>query len=134
MTERLADLPPVLAAIAEVAGIEAALKVARAYGGTRVTMPLLPDGDNWLKAVVGSEAAAAIIQTLGSTRRVDIPLGPSASYFRTRREQVLQMRKLTDEGLNAPAIARRLGTTERSVRRWWARWKISDPNQGELFG
>ncbi len=125
------DLPPVLAAIARVAGEAAALKIAEAHGGTRVTLPVGP-GSNWLTTLVGREAAAAIVEELGAARRVDIPIGPEAGYLGSRRGFIQKLRERTDAGDTAPQIARALGTTERGVRRWWARWRIEDNRQGQL--
>lgn len=129
-----AELPPVLATIADAAGLDAALAIARAHGGTRVVTPTLASGHNWLTDLVGPERAAEIVEALGPARRIDMPLGPDALYLASRRKMVQRMRELTEQQMSAPEIARLVGTTERSVRRWWARWRHVDPNQADLFG
>lgn len=130
----MSELPPLLETVAEAAGLEAALKIARAYGGTRVTVPTLANGRNWLTELVGEELAGRVIEALGPAQRLDIPLGPDALYLATRRQLLRRMRELSEQGASAGQIARELGTTERSVRRWWAIWRHADPNQGDLFG
>lgn len=53
-------LPPLLAEIAEVAGLDAALALAEARGGSRITIPARPRPDHWFAQTVGMEAAEKI--------------------------------------------------------------------------
>lgn len=120
MSEELDELPPVLAAIAEAAGLDAALAIARQHGGTRVKVPTLATGTNWLTSLVGHQAAAAIIETLGPARAIDVPLGPEGLkggyYHMSRTTFARRIQELEERGATAPQIARALGVTERAVR------------------
>jgi hypothetical protein len=110
------DLPPLLSSIAEIAGEAAALAVARAHGGTRVTVPVRAEGTNWLTAIVGPAAAVVLIDRLGGGTRIDIPLGPEGRVFGSRRQLEQQFDALVAEGKSGTAIARILGVTDRTVR------------------
>lgn len=82
-----ANLPAILAEIAEVAGYEAALAIADVRGGTQIYIPPVPDADHWLCRLIGVEAARKVADqlTLGvGPRRVDLPLGPSGHQARVR--------------------------------------------------
>lgn len=108
-------LPGILAEIAEVAGPEAALKVAQARGGTKAYFSARPREDNWLVAAVGSETAAQIGAYFASGHggiELDVPLGPVAGRSVVWRE----IRRRHDAGENKPQIARALRVSERSVQ------------------
>lgn len=125
------ELPDLLARIAEVAGIDAAIAVARAKGGTKAYFPLQPNAGHWLVEAVGATAAAAICRDLVSGVKgaeIDVPFGPTGSWAEIRR----RVAELDRAGHSAPSIARACGITERSVRRSRAR-RRGDPNQGSLF-
>ena len=83
-----ANLPAILAEIAEVAGYDAALAIADVRGGTQVYIPPMPDADHWLCQLIGIEAARKVADRLtagvGVGRRVDLPLGPSGAQARLR--------------------------------------------------
>lgn len=126
------DLPPILATIAAAAGEPVALTIAAAYGGTRVTIPAAA-GKNWLTGLVGADAAAAIIEAIGPTRRLDVPLGPEGGYAgRSRRQLHAQLAEMDAAGYPDSRIARTLGIPDRRVRRWRAaqRDRLA---QGDLF-
>lgn len=127
-------LPSLLDRIAAVAGIEVAQAIARARGGTRVTVPN-GVGRNWLTELVGAEAAAAVIEALGPVERVDIPLGPEGgSWAEWRRARAEALARLEAAGAGAGEIARALGMTERAVRMRRARRRAAaEDGQGELF-
>lgn len=133
MSDYPEDLPDVLASIAKVAGEAAALKIARAHGGTRVTVPSTA-GDNWLTRLVGERVAALIIEELGAARRLDMPLGPEGGQALSRRERSRRYAELEAAGASEERIARELGLTGRAVRlrRAQSRRRHSD-GQGELF-
>jgi len=70
-------LPTVLAEIADAAGIDAAIDLARAYGGQTVYVPSRPKPDHWLVDTVGREAAEKICdhyRVRDSGARLLIPL------------------------------------------------------------
>jgi hypothetical protein len=134
MAEPRPDLPPILSAIADAAGLEAALKIAQAHGGTRVTVPTLADGDNWLTALVDAEVAAAVIDALGAAQRVDIPLDPNGPFARSRRQRNQAYAELEASNASEKIIARSLGITQRAVRLRRAKSRRGrDERQGNLF-
>ena len=108
-------LPALLAEIAQVAGLDAALKLAEARGGTEIYVPAeAPDG-HWLTEAVGKQAAAAICAHFtgsGPGCRLEIPLGPAGSHAQLRR----QVDKLIAEGKSEREIALVTRYTGRGVR------------------
>lgn len=131
-------LPAILAEIAAVAGVEAALKLAEQYGGTRRVIPARLSPDHWLIQCVGREAALAIVERF-VTRPPDgrpygveivIPLGPTGSAAAVRR----RLQQALDAGMTARDAALAAGVHERTVYR--ARRKMrqdGDDPQGSLF-
>jgi len=130
-----ANLPPILAEIAEASSVDLALKIARRHGGTRVLMPTLPGGRNWLSAIAAPEQAAAIIEKIGAARRIDIPLEPGTGWYAASQRLSAELARLLDTGATNQELARALGTTERSIRRRKAkRRSTAAEGQGDLFG
>jgi hypothetical protein len=110
-------LPGVLGEIEEVAGREAALAIARAYGGSRkgfpspatLKRPCIKSSDNWLVGVVGIETAIAIVEAIFPIGgRVDIPLAQ-----RALREQFVLAHS---EAQSVAEMAASLHSSERGVR------------------
>jgi hypothetical protein len=131
-------LPELLAEIAEAAGLDAALKLAAAYGGVRRTFPARIRSDShWLAACVGREAAdkicAHFAQGSGSGVsagiKVLVPLGPTGSIAGARR----RLAQALAEGKSASEAARAAGMTERSAYRARSRARHQDDKQGRLF-
>lgn len=121
-------LPPLLAEIAEVAGLDAALAVAAARGGSRATIPARPRPDHWLTQAVGAEAAQQICDhfRVGNSGAVlEIPVGTQAQKQR-RIDEMLR------EGVSADKIARQLQVHRTTVFRRKASGG-HDPRQGSLF-
>jgi hypothetical protein len=109
-------LPGVLAEIAEVAGSDAALKIAHAKGGTRVWIPMRLPSDHWLVVLVGLDHAKAIANKLSAgTVGMEhvIPMGPIRSRTATWRT----MKHMKGEGASASVIARATGTHYKTVQR-----------------
>lgn len=101
-------LPGVLADIARAASPEAAEIVARAWGGRRKFVPLLPSRDHELSRLVGHAAALAIGQAIGGGE-VKVPSAKSWLHH-------IDARRLCDQSLSIPRIARRLGLSDNHVR------------------
>lgn len=124
-------LPPLLAEIAEVAGLDAALALASARGGSRITIPARPRADHWFARTVGMEAAVLISDhfRVGNSGAVlDLPVGPSGAAATTRR----RIDEMLRQGVSADRIAREVRVNRRTV----FRRKSSldpDPRQGNLF-
>ena len=61
-----AHLAPLLVEIAERIGLDAALKLADAFGGIRIYVPISPGADNVLTACIGLDKARELARYLGS--------------------------------------------------------------------
>lgn len=124
-------LPKSLREVADVAGLDAALALAEAYGGRRVKLPSSFRPGSWLDKTVGEEAAKAIIGHFG-TAPLDIPLAGAGTYAQLRRNMAARFDELTAQNASAAEIARALGITERAVRLRRAA-RRGDDGQGRLF-
>lgn len=91
--ESFDSLPPPLDEIAEVAGLEAALAIAEAVGGTRVSIPPRPAAGHWLTELVGEETARLICRHFATlspegadrgARHIVMPRGPRALHRQAR--------------------------------------------------
>jgi hypothetical protein len=128
------SLPGLLGDIADIAGVEAAMEIARRYGGTRVDLPPRARPDHWLTKVVGLDVADRICRGLAildgdgrlkGIRHEVLPIGP-ASVMRVARRRAAEA---LENGASARAAAREAGLHERTI---W-RMKAKDKDQGELF-
>lgn len=112
-------LPPLLNEIAEVAGVDAALAIAEARGGTRVHFPASAPPGHWLYELVGPTATAKLCEHFRVTAQggvcIDVPLGPSGFYARAR----LRATEMLDQ-VSASEAALSLGVSDRCIRKWWA--------------
>lgn len=108
------SLPPVLQEIADIIGLDAALKLAQAKGGQRVAIPGTVRDGHWLVGLLGREKADELSAYLTDGNRVhlDVPFGPTMNANRYRRTY-----ELLDNGKSANEVARALGTTRRTVQR-----------------
>lgn len=118
------DLPPLLAEIAEVAGIDAALAIADAKGGQQAFIVAHLRPDNWLVAAVGLEKAKLISDHFCSGRlrlKLTIPLGPAGSYQSLRRRTSRVLEEAASRGASANEMAAAAGVTTRTVHRFRSR-------------
>lgn len=115
----VALMPPVLQQIAEIAGPEAAVRVARELGGRRIYLAPRPGPRNPLTRVLGKPLATAIAETLGSGD-LEVPSArPLLNWYAAR-----QLRR---EGWTTRQIARHLNLTERRIRQLVGDIRL-DPN------
>lgn len=133
MTEMFTGL---LAEIAEVAGPEAAEKVAAAAGGTRISIPPRAIVGHWLSEAVGLETADAICcafaivdadDRLHGISKQMLPLGPVQVH---RRARALALNLIDNEGLSVRDAARAVGVHERTV--WRALAVRKNPNAYDM--
>ncbi|EAU40181.1 hypothetical protein FP2506_11512 [Fulvimarina pelagi HTCC2506] len=130
-------LPALLEEIAEVAGEEAAMKLAAAHGGTRRYIPGDASDGHWLPRLVGREAANRICAHFSHMdeqgnpvgQQVLLPLGATGSLRDARRRAA----KCIANGGSAADAARAAGLTERTAYRIRRRMKAADDRQGDLF-
>lgn len=112
-------LPPLLSEIADVAGVNAALAIADARGGERVTIPAKVKPGHWLVQVVGMEAAEKISAHYrigyGGTggASLTLPLGPASNPSQIRR----RLDQMILDGVSADKIARVLRVHRTTVFR-----------------
>lgn len=112
-------LPPLLNEIADVAGVDAALALAEARGGSRVSFPARVKKGHWLIDAVGEDAAEKLCDHFrtgtghGTGAVLDLPIGPSSSAFKTRRK----VDALIKSGLSADKIAVEAGVHRNTVFR-----------------
>ena len=120
-----------LADIARVAGDEAAAKIGRQFGGTRVYIPSKPRADHWLTQLVGQDAADAIGEELTAGIagiRIDLPVGE----FGHQRSIQAQCDAMIEAGATTRDIALTTRYTERNG--FYRKAKKARATQGELFG
>lgn len=79
----MSGLPGILGAVEELAGVEAALQLAREYGGTQISLSDAPGA--LLVRLIGQEAASAIVQRIGRGKVV-VPMA-TARGQKGRRAQ-----------------------------------------------
>ncbi|MGO4286871.1 helix-turn-helix domain-containing protein [Bosea sp. TAB14] len=130
------ELPPLLAEIAEVAGIDAALAIAEAKGGQQVFVVAHLRPDNWLIGAVGIEKARLISDHFCSGRlrqKLTIPLGPVGSYQALRRRTNRALEEAASRGESANQMAATAGVTTRTVHRFRSRRRGHNTNQLKLF-
>jgi len=112
-----------LGEIEEIVGTEAAMKIAFAYGGSRVDIPADPPSDHWLIECIGEPLARRLCKELRvidadghqqGMRHIVLPLGP-ASTFDHLKQAFLAALKL---GVPVRKAAHRIGITDRTAWRW----------------
>lgn len=129
---RLEDLPPVLAEIAEIVGVDDALCIAKSVGGTAVYIPAqVNDEAHWLAALIGLENANLLCRhyRVGnaseirgsdtahmSLQGVNLTIPLAASVIRA-----LKFQEAFDLGVPDNETARRVGCHIRTVRRYRAK-------------
>jgi len=122
-------LTGVLTDIARVAGRDAAIAIARKFGGVRMYFPLKPSKDSWLVKTVGQEKAQAICDELTAGRcglEYDLPLGAFGHQETTRAK----VDRLLAEGRTQRDIALATRYSERGVRK---RARILKDREPDLF-
>lgn len=131
----IAELPPVLAAIAETIGLGAALKLAATWGGVQISVPAGMKADHVIAKLIGLEAGKAlhrliVEQGLGDgLRRIEIPRAHAMGSAAKRRE----VRAAIASGMSKRQAALHFGMTNRAIRRICNGRLGDDVRQGELF-
>ena len=109
-------LPPTLRQVAEVAGVEAAVCLARDHGGTEIYIRRTLDMEHVLVRSVGMEAAASILERFGPGA-LEVPLWISGRGQQLARRIIERL----EDGQSEAKIARALRCHIRTVRRYRAR-------------
>lgn len=117
-----ANPPPAeLAYLADIIGPAATLRLIEEAGGTRIAIPRTVNQGTRLARMVGLDAARALAGWRGG-ENVKIPL---ARHWRIRIYHA--------EGGSYPAIARKLGITERAVHSNLNAARLTEAAQPDLF-
>lgn len=119
-------LPGILARIAEVAGTQAALTLAREVGGTEISIPSRPRPRSPLAKMVGLDAARAIANHVGHGR-VLIPMAGLKGQAGRR----VAVARLQAQGLSAAKAAIAVDVHERTA--WRARQRVRKATRLPLF-
>lgn len=123
-----APLPPVLREIADVAGLPAAERLARAHGGSRVYIPTRAGDEHWLVKLVGRLAADRLCAHYNPGVDIDVPIGP----FGTSGTLARRVAELLHAGVSGYEAARRLRVSARTIRRMRAEGRLPDIGQRTL--
>lgn len=99
--------------LAEVIGEEAAQKLARDFGGTRLYIPREPGSAHPLVHSIGVELAARLCH-VAAGEIIELPILKSRGERMRERRAIVRLR---GEGWTVSAIARRLHCSERHVHR-----------------
>lgn len=121
------NLPDVLQQIVDIAGVGAALNLAKSCGGCRINIPKKVEG-SYLAQTVGLDAAKKIVKELGHGQ-ILIPMGPWRGE-RARREA---LRRSFESGATAKDAAYAADVSERTAWRLKATLGKSCPHTLPLF-
>lgn len=113
MADAYAGWPDKLMEIADIAGDEAALRLARMYGGRSVYVPGKAIEGHPLEALLGRDAFTMLVKHYGGTELRDIPLASAL----TNKARMIQQLARAYPDMSHRQIAASARTTERHVRR-----------------
>lgn len=103
----------------EIIGEAATIALADSFAGMRLYIPQKISERHEIRAVVGSQAASALVERLGGTT-IRIPL-----------VRELRAKQYRAQGMSNGRIAHRLGMTETGVEKLFTRLKTKAPQQFE---
>lgn len=104
------SLPESIEMIAETIGVRLALKLVQTFGGLEVSFPARPHDTHPVIIALGKEDGYAICDYMAGSAM-------SVPHCKPPRNAKAAIAKLEAEGLSRAEIARRLGLTQRHVRR-----------------
>ncbi|QQM29066.1 hypothetical protein JET14_12025 [Martelella lutilitoris] len=115
LPDRRETLPQSIEEIADTIGVRLALKLVQTFGGQEVKFPVKPHDRHPVILALGKEDGLRICDYMGG-QRFSVP------HCRPRRNAKADIERLEAQGLTRGQIARRLGLTER-----WVRKMANDP-------
>lgn len=119
-------LPPKLAEIAEVIGVEAALKLSGAWPGIRLHVPKRISAIHAISVAIGLKPAQQLCEIYGGSDVV-IPMASRAHKARL----ILTILEELDAGAKAPELARKYGVHQFTIYRFAGDRRRTE--QRELF-
>jgi len=121
-------IPASLQPIVDRIGLDAALKLVKAYGGVRLYVPKKVDVDHPLAALIGYPAAKALAAEFGGQPHFDIPKCEAA--LREHRNRQIRQDRAMGHSIRELALKYRL--TEKQIGSILAE-AVRDERQIELF-
>lgn len=123
-------LPTIYREIADVAGLDAALRLGERYGGGWLRLPCSDrlSEDHALVALIGWSAAEAVCNWRGGDAMI-LPLPPESGLSGKRRRAL----RALAEGKGVDEAARIAGMTSRSMHRYRAKARSADKRQRSFF-
>ncbi|PYE87522.1 helix-turn-helix domain-containing protein [Phyllobacterium leguminum] len=106
----LQALPASIEMIADTIGVRLALKIVQVYGGQEIKFPKNPHDQHPVILALGKEDGYAICNYMGGNLL-------SVPHCRPPRSARAEIKRLEAIGLSRREIARRLGITQRWVRK-----------------
>lgn len=106
------NLPQVYGEIADRAGLDAALGLARARGGQRVYVPKDPRIAPWMAEAMGDAGAKALVDMYGG-EAIDLPVDPLSGNSPQARARRIAL--AMDAGISVNEIVRAEGLSRRQV-------------------
>jgi hypothetical protein len=127
----LADLlPPKLAEIAELIGVDAAFKLSAAWPGIRLFVPKQVSLEHPIAVAIGLQAARKLAEMYGG-ETVVIPMAARAAKARLHARILAEYRPTDGSpGASASALARKYGVHQLSIYRLAA--KLDAEHKGDL--
>ena len=129
-------LPPLLNEIADVIGVDAALALADARGGSRVSIPAKANDKHWLVKTLGREAADKLCDHFRAGyggSQFDLPLGPKSPLNALLHSNQRKIDEMLDAGVRPDEIARTLKVHRTTVFRRQALVRTPKPKERDLF-
>ena len=103
-------LPPAIREIAETIGLRLTLRIVQEFGGRDIKFPVRPDDAHHVIVALGKEDGYEICKYMGG-QALSVPLCKVPRNWRA------EIARLEAAGLSRGEIARRLGITQRWVRK-----------------
>lgn len=120
---RVDDLPTSLVDVAETLGLRVALSLMEHFGGLEIAFPMKPRPDHPIIKALGATDGHALCHFLGG-QSIYVPR-------RLNSTVAVDVQRLEAQGLDRATIARKLGISQRHVRRVANRSR--DDRQADLF-
>lgn len=117
-------LPPGTQEVADAIGVDAALKLVEAHGGTRIFIPASCDKDHWLAQLLGHRVALKLCEAYSVAPEgkkigayILLPLGHASALEQARQAAYRSMHKALDEGSSVDEAVRQSGVSRSTVLR-----------------
>lgn len=122
----LDHMPDSMREIADVIGVDGALQLCHAFGGTEIYLPQTPKPNNRVVRELGPSETMKLIQAFGSGH-LTVPMGPNTDAQR-KRQLIVEM---LGAGTSHTEVAQRVNCHVRTVGR--IAGEMRQHNQGDLF-